>query len=84
MTSLEMIKAQDEWPHWPRLPVKNKALADDGYYKVGIIYGSIPGEPQPIVYLVNLWDDNPELILTAEKIEYPNLQAMLDAGWVVD
>jgi hypothetical protein len=75
-----MILHQDEWPIWPRLPVKNTKD-----YRLGMImsHGGLFGEIDPdkpiVVRLGTMF-----LVEKMDNVEYPNLDALLDAGWVVD
>ena len=65
------MQDEDEWPHWPYLPVKN-------YPKVGLLVGG----QGPTVYLKNMYDQ--ESLQDVEKIEYADFEACFDAGWRVD
>lgn len=70
---IEMIKDQDRWPMWPRLPVKRPSAT-------GLQLGWIFAETTTVI-LANLYEDHTP---TTPQIVYPNAEAVYAAGWRVD
>lgn len=78
---LEMINSPDLWPWYPMLPLKNPKMDDP----------HMPGTSAPGVITVG----NPTRVLlgcmfmmypseSMPHIQYESVQALLDAGWIVD
>lgn len=78
---LEMINSPDLWPCWPLLPLKNPKMDDPnmpGTSAPGVIIYTNPTRViLGCMFLMNFTDDTP-------SIQYESVQAMLDAGWIVD
>ena len=81
LTDKEFIQKPDDWPYWPFLPVKRPK--DAGFPEIGVILAI--GGKLSTVYLVNINADSlEERIKISERKEYPNVDAMLADGWIVD
>lgn len=87
---LAMMSQPNRWPQWPLLPVKNPGMRDRGLPVVGIMIEqehevlAHASYVKPIVYNVNLYSFKRSELASYEKWEYPTLQDVVDAGWVVD
>ena len=81
----DLISRQDEWPHWPRLPMKRVWTASSGNQdmELGVILGTAEMNKEITVYLnANIFGN-----LKPEDLEvriYDNVDAMLADGWTVD
>ena len=74
----EMIEHPERWPLGPLLPVKNrKKPTEDGWPLLGIIWSDDP--TYVYVGILGLTDYE-----TCPKERYADVDALLDAGWVVD
>lgn len=73
MTDLELMRAVDEWPRWPVLPVKRYR---NGLPQFGVL-AEVAGAVQPIVY-----GHIPRGL--APGAEYDSLEALAADGWRVD
>jgi len=78
--SKEFIEQPDNWPTWPLLPVKNRERRDDFGPSTGLIHAA----QLTIVRLGNMFDMNREKWDNAEKLEFADVQALVDAGWEPD
>lgn len=84
-----MILHQDEWPLWPKLPLKRPYTTGIVGSTLGFIIGTaIDSEINPNspirVYLGLLL---PRSFVVEDHhmyLDYDNLDCLLDAGWVVD
>ncbi len=92
--SLKMMRDSAIWPMWPWLPVKSRVTNDPevaGFPLCGIMTvvqydevgdtGVFFGEARPKVYLTNFLMRD---IKTCKVLEYADLEAVVDDGWVVD
>jgi hypothetical protein len=78
-----MMGHPEHWPQWPRLPVKHRRERDaSGFPKLGIMVEprSQQHEPEPLVYLTNLFFGTLE---GAEFLRYESLE-QLAQDWMVD
>ena len=69
----EMIRNEDAWPMWPRLPMKKP-----GTWDVAVIVPS-PGKQIALIE-GNMYMITPE----SEVTVFDDVQAVWDAGWRVD
>ena len=74
--SKQMILDPDQWPCWPRLPMKRIIKAGD-WPELGFINAS----EYSVIYQTLLYA---EITPTTKKITYKNIDAMLADGWIVD
>lgn len=79
-----MMKNQDEWPLWPRLPLKHPERS-----LTAVLFGSFfegdYGDPHyqaPIVVCGLLFD--PEILGSNRHLHFETVEEIVDAGWVVD
>jgi hypothetical protein len=92
MLGLPRDAAEDNWPQFPLIPVKNYKRADKedgGMPMCGIVlHPSIA--PKSIAYfvaIINLFDLGKDVVgsLTAAKrVKYESFEEMVGDGWVVD
>ncbi len=75
--SLEFLRQTMRWYYWPYCAVKKGDQVASCFDEE---------KDKRTVYLVNLFSlaEKPELLKTAEKIEYPSSAAMVQDGWTVD
>jgi hypothetical protein len=75
----DMILNPDNWPMWPRLPLKRTPQGDRP--NCGFVFnGSTHDDAvQPIVYLALIFSN-----VVDEKLVYQDIDALLDDGWTVD
>lgn len=79
--SKEFIEKPNDWPNWPLLPVVNRQERADGMPEAGIIHAAALTR----IRLVNLFDDQIKAKWeTCEKLEFDDVQALVDAGWEPD
>lgn len=73
----EMMLTPLRWPRWPWLPVK-QPQADGSWPNIGSIYADDTEEGKPVTVRFD-----PKLNPNEPKT-YPDVDALLDDGWVVD
>lgn len=77
---LRMMQSPDEWPMWPKLPMR-KGTHGNGGPELGFLvegYG-------PAVYRGNVFTSVDAFVLNRiEKEAFPTFGAMYAAGWRVD
>jgi hypothetical protein len=79
-TDKQMIQNPDLWPRWPWLPVKKSAQT----LLTGLLCCSEEHlEGKMIIYHAYLYK-MPETMEGVPTTEYPNVDAMLADGWVID
>jgi hypothetical protein len=80
-----MMQDPMRWPHIV-LPVKRRregqSWPDVGIMLVSRVDAELKGVVKPEVYLRSLYDKEP--LSETEIIQYPDFDALLDDGWVVD
>jgi len=74
---LEMMRTPDNWPIWPRLPLKRPGHGEHGYLVNTHLYDNTV---EPKVYMGLIFEDHGSLKFK----EYESLQAIVDDGWTVD
>jgi hypothetical protein len=77
---LAMMRDPDRWPVWPQLPIKRNK--DGAPLELGrLLNTSLKDDTvAPIVRLGTIF----EPWSNAETIEYPDLEAVVADGWIVD
>lgn len=76
--SKQMIESPNEWPRWPVLPVKQRT---DMTIEPGILFGDpVPGNVK--VHHCNMFAITE--CSEHEHSAYDSVDALLEAGWVVD
>lgn len=81
--NINMMKDPGKWECWPILPMKRvvrkSELPDSGF---------MLATGDPIVYLKNMYDLKggtvKDIMKNTPSKTYPNLEAVLDDGWIVD
>lgn len=71
------MQKEDDWPAWPRLPLK-RSRSEGRFPQLGIM---VAGR-KPEVYLTSMYNKTP--LSDVESIKYESFQAVVDAGWRVD
>lgn len=72
----DFILDQEQWPMWPVLPMK---CYRDGTESGWLRADSVGADGTVKLRVGNIYDSSP-----AEIREFPSIDAMLDAGWMVD
>ena len=75
---VKMMSDYDEWPRWPRLPLKR--AADHGQIEVGCML-AVEGH-LTTVWLTTLFSEID--VKTTKHIVYTDAEAIADDGWVID
>ena len=78
-TSLDhamMMKDEDRWPIWPRLPVKHVTKREGSFPVMGILFAG----QGPKVFVVNMYDEITEETKTEEFASFEALAVQ----WEVD
>lgn len=82
-TDIALLKDPMRWPNWPYLCMKKMGEKDPEQF--GVIM-AMEGR-MTTIYLINFWsmvDGTDKLTEKTPKIEYKDLDALLNDGWVVD
>lgn len=84
-----MIDAEEAWPRWPLLPVKNIHRGDKGYSGDGVgVIGCNEAGGKRTVYFKNLWEfESGRLGPQLEGVEsktFESTEALVRAGWIGD
>lgn len=75
---IEMLRHPALWPMRPILPLKNVKRRDEqGFPELGVIFEG--NETTVLIGCVGITD-----FTKSTRETFPNIGAMLDAGWVVD
>jgi len=78
MAEREKMRATDNWPLWPKLPVKRRSKT--GLPGIGVILAQdVESDGEIKLYSGNVFTDLGTVVET-----FPSLDALLDAGWVGD
>ncbi len=77
--SKEFIEKEDLWPHWPVLPMVNRVARSDDPHSAGIITAGTPTR----IYFINMFSLGKGLE-GVEHQDFPDVEGLLDAGWLVD
>lgn len=72
-----MMSNPDLWPNWPYLPIKRPHAAEG--MQCAMLFATLP----PVVILSNLFDTSEDK-KNAERVEYSDIDAVLNDNWVVD
>lgn len=78
---IDMIKEPKRWPYYPFLPVKRR-ISRDMVPEVGVVYADDPTK----VYQVGYYNlgTSPSDHRRYPHLQYPNVEAMVATGWIVD
>jgi hypothetical protein len=77
---IKMMSTPDNWPRWPRLPVKRSDPKWQGQIEVGVMM-AVEGH-LTTVFLTTLFS---EIKLdTTKKIVYGSYEEIQEDGWIVD
>lgn len=87
--SLKMYVDPNQWPCWPRLPVKHSTKKDaTGFPLLGFVMHPRERDPHPrtvVIYRGNVIMRYTQVEFEALPTEtFPTFEALLDAGWRVD
>ena len=77
LSDKEFILNSDNWPSWPHLPMKR---GESPNQELGVM---VAGNPQTI-FLINLYEINPETFKTCKSIIYTSIDDLLADGWMID
>lgn len=81
--SLAMMERPDDWPLWPRLPLKRREPLTDAIATKFPDLGFLFADSKPVVHLGCIYEDR-HMDDPASMKEYSNFAAIVDDGWVVD
>lgn len=78
-----------KWPRWPLLPVKNSQIVPKGSFpECGFIIdaGPLARNGRFNIYVADIFDASAcaKAVTEAPKYSYVDIDAALDAGWMVD
>jgi len=76
-----ILHGQDDWPHWPFLPMK-KRTKDSFGWKFGVIIAD--NLSKVIISNLFMLPDTVEELMNLNCEEYESVEAMLEDGWIVD
>lgn len=74
--SLALMKAENLWPSWPFLPVRNRSIQDRGMPKCAYLFAGAG----TVLHHSNMFDASK----ADPKEAFESFEAMLAAGWEVD
>jgi hypothetical protein len=82
-----LIRAEEGWPLWPVLPMKNIHRYDDGYPQ-DQTHGVMVSPEFTKVWIINLFELKSGLIkpqlVGRTCLEFESIEALIEAGWVGD
>lgn len=78
--AIALIGSEDDWPLWPVLPMK-RPKEDGGMPDTAVMY---TGEHNTLYLDVNVFALAVGDLPNSRKQTFDSLDALLDAGWVVD
>lgn len=82
---LRMMQTPDAWPQYPRLPIKRGSASAP--YEMGVLVVA-RGVGRHVVLLTNLFDARLQALDEGghgiPTMSYPDFEAMIADGWIVD